>query len=510
LLVQPTGTGKTVVIAHVIQRWQGRVLFVVHREELVRQAVRTITAVTGEEPDIEMGDERADLSPFFKTKVVVASKDSLHPGRLAKWKPDEFALIVTDEAHHAVGKSYRRIYSHFPNTKHLGVTATPDRLDERALGQVFASVAADYEISDAISDGWLVPILQRSIHVTSLDLSNVRSTAGDLNQKQLAELMEQERLLHEVCTPTLELTGDRKTLLFAASVKHAARASEILNRHKPDSARWVCGDTPKDERKQTLEDYKNGKFQYLCNVGVFTEGFDEPGIHVVVVARPTESRSLYAQMVGRGTRPLPGIVDVAATVPLRIAGIAGSAKPNLEVFDFEGNAGKHKLITTADILGGRYDEEVLQQVRQRTSKSAAPVDTMELLRETAQRLHDEAAAAKRAAIVAAGAEFTSRLVNPFDVLDLEPIRERDWDRGKPASEKQISLLQKFGVDAAGISKAKAGQLINEMIERKEKGAASYQQVLQLRRLGLPVEGVTFEDARRILKEVFSRKFQGAS
>jgi superfamily II DNA or RNA helicase len=509
LLVQPTGTGKTVVIAHVIRRWPGRVLFVAHREELVRQAAGTIEAVTGDKCDIEMGCEHADLSPIFKAKVVVASKDSLHPDRLAKWRGSEFSLVITDEAHHAIGKSYRRIYSHLPTAKHLGVTDTPDRLDERALGQVFASVAADYEISDAINDGWLVPILQRSVHVEALDFSNVKTTAGDLNQKQLAEIMEQERMLHEVLTPTLEIAGSRKTLMFTTSVTHAARAAEILNRHKPNSARWVCGETPKDERRQTLLDYKAGAFQYLCNVGCFTEGFDEPSIEVVAVARPTKSRSLYAQMVGRGTRPLGGVVDTVALASGRREAIRLSGKPSLEVIDFEGNAGRHKLITTADILGGRYDEEVLHAVRQRTSKSATPVDTLGLLRDTAKQLHDEAAARKRDAIKAA-VDYSTTTVNPFDVLDLEPVREREWERGVPATEAQRALLSKFGVDATGVSKSRAGQLIAECKDRRQHGQCSYQQARVLRGMGISTAGVTFEQARRLISENISKKFKGAA
>lgn len=521
LCVLPTGTGKTIILAHIIKRWSGRVLVVAHREELIRQAASKITAVTGHPCDIEMASEHSDLHMFNRSKVVVASKDSLHERRLSKWKPDEFSLVVTDEAHHAIASSYRRIYNYFAAAKHLGVTATPDRTDERALGQVFESVAFNYEIPDAINDGWLVPILQRSIHVANLDFAGVKSTAGDLNQKQLAEIMENERMLHEVITPTLRLAKWRKVLMFCASVKHAERAAEILNRHQPNSARWVCGETPKDERANTLRDYSASRFQFLCNVGVFTEGFDEPTIDMVVVARPTESRSLYAQMVGRGTRPLAGILDsdcgsnigisdsftdIAAR---RRSAIARSAKPNLEVIDFEGNAGKHKLVCVADILGGEYDEEVIQRVREQTVKlsPAMPVDTQAALREAAVKIKDEHDAAKRALIVANKVEFTSTTIDPFDILALEPARERGWDTGKPATDKQVKTLANFGIEAESMSRAKASQLIGECFNRRASGKCTFKQARMLQKFGYKTD-VSFESATAILNECFSARMKG--
>jgi len=504
----PTGTGKTIVLAHIIHRWSGRVLVVAHREELIRQAAAKIAAVTGHPCDIEMANEHSDLHMFNRSKVVVASKDSLHERRLSKWKPDEFSLIVTDEAHHSIAASYRRIYNYFPAAKHLGVTATPDRTDERALGQVFESVAFNYEIPDAINDGWLVPILQRSIHVANLDFASVKTTAGDLNQKQLAEIMENERMLHEVITPTLRLAKWRKVLMFCASVKHAERAAEILNRHQPNSARWVCGETPKDERANTLRDYSASRFQFLCNVGVFTEGFDEPTIDMVVVARPTESRSLYAQMVGRGTRPLANTVDGEPTGILRRAAIQKSAKPNLEVIDFEGNAGKHKLVCVADILGGQYDDEVIERVRQQTTKlsPSMPVDTQAALREAAVKIKDEHDAAKRALIVANKVDFTSTTIDPFDVLALEPARERGWDTGKPATDKQVETLAKFGIEAASLSRAKASQLIGECFSRRASGKCTFKQARQLAKFGYKTD-VSFESATAILNECFSQRFK---
>jgi superfamily II DNA or RNA helicase len=209
---------------------------------------------------------------------------------MQKFDPNEFSLLIIDEAHHSAAKSYRKVIDYYrrnKNLKVLGATATPDRADEKALGQIFDSVAFDYEIVDAIDDGWLVPITQQSVVVDGLDYSGIRTTAGDLNGKDLAAVLEFEETLHGFVGPILELSGDRKTLIFAASIAHAERICEILNRHKPKSAEWVHGKTPKEERRDLWPRYAGSDFQYLVNVGVTTEGFDEPSIEIIAICRPT-------------------------------------------------------------------------------------------------------------------------------------------------------------------------------------------------------------------------------
>lgn len=271
LLVLPTGCGKTVCFAAAIaEHSQGkRAIVLAHRFELIEQNARTIGAVLGEPCDIERGDLRADLpGSFGKARVVVASKDSLHPKRLARFDPSEFGLIVTDEAHHATAGSYRRVYEHFAGVPHLGVTATPDRLDRAALGQVFDSVAMTYEISDAINDGWLVPVKAHTVYVSTLDLGKVGTVGADLNQGELAEQLERERVMHEVAASITRECGDRRALVFTVSVKQAERLAEILCDYRADCARFVCGETPEIERTELFSRHKAGKYQFLVNVGV--------------------------------------------------------------------------------------------------------------------------------------------------------------------------------------------------------------------------------------------------
>jgi len=505
LVVMPTGTGKTVLFANAIARFsRKRTLVLAHREELIRHAADKIETVLGERPDIEMAAERADLHMFRRSKVVVASKDTLRPKRLNRLKPEDFDLIVTDEAHHAVEGSYRHIYDYFKDAKHLGVTATPDRTDERALGQVFESVGFVYEITDAINDGWLVPVSSQAVEVSDLDFSNVSSVAGDLNQKQLAELIEHERVVHEVADPTIKIARWRKTIVFAASLKAAEQLAEILNRHRKDCARWVSGDTPKEERAGVLADYRAGKFQFLVNVGVFTEGFDEPSIEMVAIARPTESRSLYAQMIGRGTRPLSGVVDRCEdAAEARRDAIARSRKPELLVVDFEGNAGRHKLVTAADVLGGNYDDEVIERAAKIVRESGGAKRVAEALVDAEAALHKEREIARRERLVGS-ATFNTRTVDPFDVFDLEPKREREWDRNKQPSEPQKAMLLRNGIDPEGLSFARAHQLIGEIIERRKNGKCSFKQAKLLRKNGLN-PNVSFEEANRLITDIAARQ-----
>lgn len=510
LIVLPTGCGKTVVFAHVIAEMQasgcGRAMVLAHREELIFQAAEKIEAVTGDRPDIEMADMRADQIMFRKAGVVVSSIQTQiagenGAGRMTRFTPDDFGLVIIDEAHHATAASYRRVIDHYrqnPKTKILGVTATPDRADEKALGQVFGAVAYNYEIPTAITDGWLVPILCRQVWVDSLDFSGVSTTAGDLNPGELAQVMEYEASLHGIADPLIEIAGDRKTLLFAASVAHAERLCDIINRHRQNSARWVCGTTPKEERRRLLGEFARGEAQFMVNVGVLTEGFDDPGIQVIGMGRPTKSRSLYAQMAGRGTRPLPGLVDKYPTPDERRAAILSSAKRNVEIVDFVGNTGRHKLVSAADILGGDYDDDAVDRARELVAEADEPMDVSEALEIAAEEIEEQKARERaRVASIKAKAQYRTNVADPFDVFGIEPHRQRDWDLAALPSEKQIGLLAKFGINAEKLTKKQASQLIGECIKRSQNKQCSFKQAKLLARYGYPTD-TTFKAASAII------------
>ena len=506
LVVMPTGGGKTILFADVIRRmFPRRALVLAHREELIFQARDKIQRVTGLQADVEMGEYRAESGLFDAARVIVSTIQTQCSGgdgggRMGKFDPQRFGVLIIDEAHHATSPSYRRVIDYYrtnPALKVLGVTATPDRTDEEALGQVFQSVAFDYDVLDAINDGWLVPIEQQMVHVEGLDYSSIRTTAGDLNGGDLAAVLEAEKNLQQMASASLQIIGRRRALVFTASVKAAEMMAEILNRHRPGMASWVCGKTDKEERRTVLADFAAGKVQVVCNCGVLTEGFDDPGVEVVIMGRPTKSRSLYSQMVGRSTRPLPGVVDGPETSDERRAAIAASAKPWCLVVDFVGNAGKHKLITSADILGGKVSEEAMELAMARTLKAGGPVNMTEALAEAEEDLKKReqarlAEAARRAQLVAT-ARFTTQAVDPFDVLSLGPVKSRGRDDERQLTEKQRSLLAKQGINPDNVTFSQGKELVAEIFRRWDGKLCSFKQAKVLRKYGFSAE-VSFAEA----------------
>jgi superfamily II DNA or RNA helicase len=508
LAVLATGLGKTIIFAHIIKTMQPkRALVVAHRAELIYQACDKIERAAGLACEIEMADRMASTNLFHRTPVVVATVQTMKD-RLDKFKPTDFGVVVVDEAHHGTSSTYRKIIDHFrqnPELKILGVTATPDRADEEALGQVFESVAFEYDILDGVDHGWLVDVTQQFCMVKSLDFSHVRTTAGDLNGKDLAMVMEAEENIAGVCQPTLEvlhgltphsldripvpdwgqfLSGlgkvPRRTIIFTASVVQAEACCNILNRAIPGLAEWVCGATDKATRSDMLKRFENGKTPVVCNCGVLTEGFDNPAVEVIIMARPTKSRSLYAQMVGRSTRPLPGIVDGLSSKEERIAAIKASNKPYCRIIDFVGNSGKHKLMTALDILGGKVSERAVERALKRVKEEGKPVRVCRTLtkeevdmkreaKELAEKRRREVEARKAALI--ARAQFTQRDVNPFDRGDIHPVQDRnyEWRGKKTLSEKQRRVLTKRGFDPDKFTFGAAQALIGRIAEKEKWG-----------------------------------------
>lgn len=507
LVVAATGTGKTTIFCEVISRNKGRALVLAHRKELIEQAAQRLYKF-GLDVEIEMADLYA--AEYRQPRVIVASVQTLMDGRMERFNPGDFSLIVIDEAHHAPAGSYKKIVKHFcqnPEQKILGVTATPDRADEEALGQMFDTVACVYEINDAIDDGYLVPIKQVAVEIGGLDFSQIDTTAGDLNGGQLAELMEREAVMHGVASATIELSEGRKTLVFCESVKQSEDICEILNRHQPKSAEWVCGKTHKQTREEILHRYRRGQFKYLVNCGVFTEGFDEPAIEVIAQARPTKARSLYSQIAGRGTRTLPGVVDGIFTAEERREAIANSAKPHLLVIDFVGNSGKHKLICATDILGGNFSDEEIAQATLQIRKSGKPADVAAELEKARKEVEERKLkeAAKRAKLVAK-ASFKAVSVDPFDVFQLRPQVARGWDRVKKPSDKMLSILASAGLPTE-VTFTQARQLVGEIFRRRELGLCTAKQIKMLRKYNYDAREWTFAQASDTITKIANNNWR---
>lgn len=473
LIVMAVGSGKTTVFSEAIRRRAGRCLVLAHRVELIDQAVARIRKQTGRPTSREKAGDYA----WAGSEVVVGSVQSLQGERLAKFGPNEFELVVVDEAHHAPAASYRKILDHFAGAKILGVTATPDRADEQAMGSVFDSVAFQYDIEDGIRDGYLCPVRATEIICGDIDLSDIRTVAGDLSPAQLDDVMSAEKVLHQVAKPTIKEAGTRRTLVFTTSVANAKRLAEVFNRYRPDCARFVSGDSK--DRRTVLADHQAGRFQFLINVMVLTEGYDDPAIACVAMARPTKSRALYAQMAGRGTRPAPG-------------------KDDLLLLDFVGNTGKHALVSATDILAGKYPDEVVARAKRKQAAEPGK-DVRESLAEADEEIEREKAeAARRAQIKARAVAYQARVVDPFSVYGIDdPGVGRS--AGTPANEHQREMLRVYKIPVTpNITSSQALALLNHERNRRRKGWCTYAQGLVLARAGIEPRGVRHGDASRLI------------
>lgn len=475
-----------------------RVLVIAHRTELITQAVGHAKRA-GLTAGIEMG---AQICPK-RTDVVVSTVQTLNSTRKCDWcngvggdcgkckgsgkvyrmtklNPLDFGAVIIDESHHASATSYRRILKHFmsgnPDLNVLGVTATPKRADGVGLHNVFDSVAYEMDLLTGINDGWLCPIRQRFVECEHLDISGVGTKAGgdladgDLSRAFLELTADEEQTLHEIVYPTLKEANGQQVLFFAPGVEPAKHFTASFNRHGA-TAELIVGGTDKDERKRIVERYKNKETQVLVNCMVATEGFDAPDTAIVANARPTKSESLYLQIIGRGTRPLPGTVDSPETAELRRAAIAASAKPYCTVLDFVGNSGRHKLVSVADCLAGETVEADVSMAVQMARKSGEAVDMQELFEKAKQaREEKEKRAEERrkqrleTRTYAESGSYSAHDVDLFGGSQFDPFTDYQPTRDM-ASQKQVNLLMKLGVSAetaTTYSKRQAGAVITKL------------------------------------------------
>lgn len=542
LVVAATGLGKTVAAAFMGRRWiesihhslglSRRVLFLANREELITQATGTFRAVN---PALVIEVEQAEKHTRLYSDrtgpatVVIGSVATMSLSqRLERFDPDYFGLVIIDEAHHYALKnnSYRCIVERFKTAKLIGLTATPDRGDEIALGQTFASALdCPYDMQWGIENGWLVPIKAKRVLVEGLDLDEVQLDKEDFTDASLAQRMKQEKALVGLVMPTIDMAnqkgawyvGRRQALVFAASVEHASLMADLFNREHAARKTGIAavvysqakGMPPMDkaERRAIIQAYRNGEITYLCNYGVLTEGFDAPETKIVTIGRPTTKRALYAQMVGRGSRPWPGLVEELAVTPCpeeRRGLIAISEKPCMLIVDPIGISGRHKLITAADVLGGRYDESVQQVANATFRNSSGIVDIDTVLRDAARQRQEEVRRKLRNARYKV--TYTTREMDPFDVLDITVCREPIWFKGKMATEAQRGVLKRSGFTDDQLGKmtfTQASQAIEGIVKRREQGKCTLAQARILHRYGHSTD-TSFEEAGRILNDLASK------
>ena len=457
LLVLPTGCGKTVVFNTIANQRPGQTLILAHREELIEQARDKYQRMFGELP----GKIKAQENDI--RRVTVGSIQTM----MRRDYTDAFDTVIIDEAHHAVSDSYQRLLRQLPNAKVLGVTATPDRGDKKSLARYFDGIAYEYSLKTAVAEGYLCEIKAKTVPL-EIDMTNVRISIGDFQVDSIGETL--EPYLPQIAESIVREASGRKTVVFCPLISIAQELARMIT-----GAREVNGTSP--DRKEILEWFDQaGPGAVLCNAMLLTEGWDCPSCDCVVVLRPTKIRSLYCQMIGRGTRLSPG-------------------KENLLILDFLWLTGRHNLCKPA-CLAADNEEDIEVVTKASTNEE---IDLFGAV--------SDAEEARRRALAEALAKQTrkkSKLVNPLELFsllddiglaDYEPTFK--WEEAD-ATERQIEVLQRFGVDAEGMSKGYACAIMDKLIGRSQRGMATIKQVRTLKRFGYDPANWTFEQASKKL------------
>lgn len=489
LLVLPTGTGKTIVFASLAAdqvRAGDRVLILAHRGELLEQAADKLQRSTGLVSAVEKAESTC-LDSWYR--VVVGSVQTLQrPARLERFPRDYFGTIIIDEAHHAITDGYRRILEHFSAAKVLGVTATPDRGDMRNLGEVFDSLAFEYKLTDAIKDGYLCRIMAQTVPLR-LDISAVALSGGDYAVGELGTAL--DPYLEQIAAEMATRCKGRKTVVFLPLIKTSQKFRDLLNA-KGFCAAEVNGQST--DRKEVLADFDAGKYNVLCNSMLLTEGWDCPSVDCVVVLRPTKVRSLYSQMVGRGTRLAPG-------------------KKDLLLLDFLWMTDKHELCRPADLVC--EDSAVARQMTENLAENGAPQD----IEQAAVQASEDVVAQREEALAKQLAEQRRKKAKLVDPLQYEmSIQAEDlagyvpafgWEAGPPSAQ-QTAALEKLGILPDAVESAgKASLLLERLNKRRDDGLTTPKQIRCLEKYGFQHVGTwSFEQAKHMIDRIAAQGWRG--
>jgi len=438
--------------------------------------------------------------------------------------------ILVHNCHHLLSDQYLQILQHFGvsvptkekgkivpdrktawggNTILIGLTATPDRGDHGDIMTVFEARGFKYGILEAIDDGWLVPIKQAMCHLDGLDLSKVRTSVGDLNAQDLEAVI--RPLLEPICREIVKVADGRPTLIYNPLVTMAAATTEHLTGKTKGAGRVVTVTAETEEREAMFKAMARGDIWAFSSVGTLTEGVDIPCATIGAMLRMTKSRPLYAQIMGRLLRPAESLAHALndMTRDQRRAAIAASEKPEAWMLDFAGNAGRHKLIGVADVIGEDEDDKTMSLARGHILRGVTdPTEAIAKARE------DLAVMLAKAA----GSEIERVLVDPFALFS---VKAKADAQSRPPTEAQVEALLNAGAVECKINSASsrdkarkviaqrfdlltAQAMLDESRRRVTARQASLRQVRRLVKANLPLERartISFQDARTAIDEL---------
>nr|DAP61060.1 MAG TPA: Chromatin remodeling complex ATPase [Caudoviricetes sp.] len=405
--------------------------------------------------------EKAEQSCIGKwDRIIVGSVQTLcRDSRLALFSKNYFDTIIIDEAHHALSSSYQAILNYFDTADILGVTATPDRSDMQNLGKVFDSLAYEYTLRDAISSGYLVKIQVQTLPLR-IDFTNVKITAGDFQAGDIGRVL--DPYLEQIADTLLDYK-DRKIVAFLPLIETSQKFCKMLIERGFNAAE-VNGNSK--DRNEITEDFANGKYNVLCNSMLLTEGWDCPSVDCVIVLRPTKSRALYTQMIGRGTRLCEG-------------------KDHLLVLDFLWHYEKHSLCRPAHLIAKSDDVAIKMTEILETSSMG--------LEEAEEEAERDVLAEREAALAKELAAMRKKKAKLVDPLQFEfSIQAEDLTHYVPAfgwqassiTDKQKKTIEDFGLNPDTIEDAgKASMLIDRLHKRKAEGLSTPKQIRFLENKG---------------------------
>lgn len=457
-----------------------KVLILAHRGELLDQAADKLQNAVGLIPSVEKA-EHTSIGKW--NRVTVGSVQTMQRDeRLEQFSRNAFQTIMIDEAHHSMSDSYQKVLKYFDEAKVVGVTATPDRSDMRNLGSYFDSLAYEYNLPRAIREGYLCPIKALTVPL-QIDMTRVSIQNGDYKASEIDTAL--DPYLEQIADEMAKTCRDRKTVVFLPLIKTSLKFKAMLL-ERGMTCEEVNGESP--DRKEILQAFDDGKYQVLLNSMLLTEGWDCPSVDCIVVLRPTKSRSLFCQMVGRGTRLHPG-------------------KDHLLLLDFLWMTEKHELCRPASLIC-KHDDTAKVMTRNLEENAGEAVDIMEAEQKAETDVlveREEALAKQLEAMRKRKRQFVDPLqyemsINAEDMINYTP--SFGWEMA-PASDKQLKALEKFGIWTEDIYNAgMASMMLNRLKKRKDEGLSTPKQIRCLERYGFRKVGEwSFQEAQYMVKRL---------
>ena len=478
-----TGAGKTIIFSEIANKHiknGKKVLVLAHREELLDQAADKMMKFHGVDFTLIKAGKEYDESKMFQ----IGSVQSLcKEDRLNKFDKDYYGLIIVDEAHHCMADTYQVIFKHFNSAKVLGVTATPNRSDGKKLAKFFEATAYEYKMEDGIRDGWLSTVIMRTGNV-NIDLSKVRTVAGDFIINELDDAITREfNKISKYIKSKLE--HRKRILIFTPRIASAEVLAEVLKRDGLN-AEFVSGASK--DRKEITEKFKSGEIRIICNSMLYTEGFDCPEVDCIINLRPTQSKGLFTQMLGRGTRICDG-------------------KENILYVDFLWKTDKEimtpcNLFAETDVLAKSMRDFLVMNAN-KSYEMITLAQYIDLVMGGVQKMEGA-----RMEWVVNLEKKTLRtfsmfayLVNDRRLLEYEPIYY--WEEQQP-TQKQVEFIEcKCGISCKGIKKGLASKIIDVIVKRIKDKKCTVKQMFFLAKNGIfdKASEISMEDAVNIMNDI---------